>query len=86
MPVSWRGTLAQYTGRLHRLYSGKTEVRIFAYVDRDVSVLLRMYEKRLRAYRAIGYGRENMPHELVATDERMIAYEENALRYFDNES
>ena len=36
MPVCWKGTLVQYTGRLHRLYPGKTEVRIYDYVDREV--------------------------------------------------
>ena len=55
LPVSWKGTLVQYTGRLHRLHPGKTEVRIFDYVDRDVPMLWRMFEKRLRGYRAIGY-------------------------------
>ena len=29
MPVSWKGTLAQYAGRLHRSYDGKQEVRIY---------------------------------------------------------
>jgi superfamily II DNA or RNA helicase len=57
MPVSWKGALVQYTGRLHRLYAGKTEVRIYDYVDREVPMLLRMFEKRLRGYRAIGYAR-----------------------------
>ena len=57
MPVSWKGTLVQYTGRLHRLHAGKNEVRIFDYVDREVPMLMRMFEKRLRRYRAIGYAR-----------------------------
>jgi superfamily II DNA or RNA helicase len=57
VPVSWRGTLVQYTGRLHRLHARKSEVRIFDYVDREVPVLLRMFERRLRTYRAIGYVR-----------------------------
>ena len=47
IPVSWRGTVVQYTGRLHRLHPGKTEVRIYDYVDRQVPVLARMYERRL---------------------------------------
>jgi len=55
LPVSWRGTLVQYTGRLHRLHPGKVEVRIYDYVDRGVPMLARMFEKRLRGYRAIGY-------------------------------
>jgi superfamily II DNA or RNA helicase len=57
LPVSWKGTLVQYTGRLHRLYPGKTEVRIYDYVDREVPMLLRMFERRLRGYRASGYAR-----------------------------
>jgi superfamily II DNA or RNA helicase len=55
LPVSWKGTLVQYAGRLHRLHPGKTEVRIYDYVDHEVSVLARMFERRLRGYRAIGY-------------------------------
>src|SRR5438046_10343907 len=57
MPVSWKGTLVQYAGRLHRLYPGKTEVRIYDYVDRSVPMLARMFAKRLRGYRAVGYAR-----------------------------
>lgn len=57
LPVSWKGTLIQYAGRLHRLHPGKTEVRIYDYVDRAVPMLARMFEKRLRGYRAIGYAR-----------------------------
>jgi superfamily II DNA or RNA helicase len=55
LPVSWRGTLVQYAGRLHRLHPGKAEVRIYDYVDRRVPLLARMWERRLRGYRAIGY-------------------------------
>ncbi len=55
MPVSWRGTLIQYTGRLHRSHPGKVEVRIYDYVDDRVPVLARMYERRLAGYRSIGY-------------------------------
>ncbi len=55
LPVSWKGTLEQYAGRLHRRHAGKTEVRIVDYVDRSVPMLRRMSERRLRGYRAIGY-------------------------------
>lgn len=55
MPVSWKGTLVQYAGRLHRLHSGKAEVRIYDYVDRGSATLLRMFQKRMRGYRAMGY-------------------------------
>jgi len=55
MPVSWRGTLVQYTGRLHRAHPGKDEVRIYDYVDGRVPVLSRMWNRRLAGYRSIGY-------------------------------
>ncbi len=55
MPISWRGTLQQYAGRLHRVHSGKHEVRIYDYVDADIPALARMFNKRLRGYRAMGY-------------------------------
>ena len=55
LPVSWKGTLTQYAGRLHRLHPDKTEVCIYDYVDRNVPMLARMFDRRLRGYRAIGY-------------------------------
>lgn len=55
MPISWRGTLQQYAGRLHRLHDNKRVVRIFDYVDIEVPMLARMYKKRLKGYTAIGY-------------------------------
>jgi superfamily II DNA or RNA helicase len=55
MPISWKGRLHQYAGRLHRLYEGKSEVRIYDYVDIHVPVLERMYRKRLTGYTGIGY-------------------------------
>ena len=55
MPIAWKGTIAQYAGRLHRHYEGKEEVLIYDYVDVHVPVLERMYHKRLTAYRSVGY-------------------------------
>ena len=55
LPVSWRGTLAQYAGRLHRLHDRKREVLIYDYADLEVPVLARMFERRRRGYKAIGY-------------------------------
>ena len=55
MPVSWKGTLVQYAGRIHRLYEGKKNVRIYDYVDSSVPMLMNMFKKRLRGYRALGY-------------------------------
>jgi very-short-patch-repair endonuclease len=55
LPVSWRGTVAQYAGRLHRLYDGKKEVRVYDFVDLNVPMLARMFDRRCRGYEAIGY-------------------------------
>jgi superfamily II DNA or RNA helicase len=55
MPVSWKGTLQQYAGRLHREHVGKTDVRIIDFVDTGHPALLRMWERRKRGYRAMGY-------------------------------
>ena len=55
MPFSWKGTLAQYCGRLHRNFAGKEEVLIFDYVDFRLSVFDRMYRKRLKGYKQLGY-------------------------------
>lgn len=55
MPVSWKGTLQQYAGRLHREHATKTDVRIVDFVDSGHPALLRMWDKRQRGYRAMGY-------------------------------
>jgi len=55
LPVSWRGTIAQYVGRLHRLYDGKREVRVCDYADLNVPMLARMFDRRCRGYEAVGY-------------------------------
>src|SRR5213078_1751719 len=55
MPISWRGTLQQYVGRLHRLHESKRAVRVYDYVDYLVPVLGRMFDRRVRSYKAIGY-------------------------------
>jgi superfamily II DNA or RNA helicase len=62
MPISWKGTLQQYAGRLHRLFKTKKEVRIYDYVDIQVKMLEKMYQKRLNGYASMGYkakGEEN---------------------------
>jgi superfamily II DNA or RNA helicase len=55
LPISWRGTLTQYAGRLHRLNEAKQEVIIYDYVDFEVPVLAKMYTRRRTGYKAIGY-------------------------------
>ena len=59
LPVSWKGNIAQYAGRLHREYDGKTEVRIYDYIDARVPLCDSMYRKRLKGYASVGYGAVN---------------------------
>ena len=55
MPFSWKGTLSQYCGRLHRNFVGKEEVVIYDYVDFRLPVFDRMYQNRLKGYKQLGY-------------------------------
>jgi superfamily II DNA or RNA helicase len=55
MPIAWEGTVIQYAGRLHRAHPDKRDVLIYDYVDAQLQVLRRMFAKRLRAYRSLGY-------------------------------
>ncbi len=55
MPISWKGTLQQYVGRLHRLHENKKEVLVYDYSDLLVPMLARMYKKRLAGYSSLGY-------------------------------
>ena len=59
LPISWRGTVAQYAGRLHRLHETKRRVIIYDYVDFHVPVLVNMYERRCQGYRSLGYELES---------------------------
>jgi superfamily II DNA or RNA helicase len=81
LPVSWKGTLIQYAGRLHRLHPAKQDVRIFDYVDREVPMLLRMFQKRLRGYRGLGYARGEAPLGLGEDgDGLVVEYDEEVLQ------
>lgn len=55
MPISWKGTLQQYVGRLHRLHYSKRVVQVYDYVDDAIPMLARMFERRLKGYSTIGY-------------------------------
>tara|TARA_B100000749_G_scaffold217930_1_gene172824 strand:+ start:71 stop:478 length:408 start_codon:yes stop_codon:yes gene_type:complete len=58
MPIAWKGTLAQYAGRIHRESEGKTQVTIHDYVDCALPILQRMFKKREKSYKAMGYALE----------------------------
>jgi superfamily II DNA or RNA helicase len=64
MPIAWKGTVVQYAGRLHRAHAAKRDIRIYDYVDSEVPVLRRMYAKRLRTYREMGYVCDESAQEL----------------------
>jgi superfamily II DNA or RNA helicase len=55
MPIAWKGTVAQYAGRLHRPHPGKRDALVYDYVDAELPVLRRMFAKRLKTYHALGY-------------------------------
>lgn len=86
MPISWKGTLQQYAGRLHREHANKTRVRIIDFVDAGHPALLRMWEKRQRGYRAMGYwipsapASYNLDFELVAANEADIVVTEAGMK------
>ena len=77
MPVSWKGTLVQYAGRLHRKYAGKREVQIYDYLDSQVPVLARMFDKRLRGYSAMGYERRVGGANAISSDEAGLEVSED---------
>jgi superfamily II DNA or RNA helicase len=77
MPISWKGTLQQYAGRLHRLFEAKKEALIFDYIDIHVRMFERMYNRRLSGYASIGY---KMKGQLFSTPDQK---EENVDIIFD---
>ncbi len=60
MPISWKGTLQQYVGRLHRRHTNKNLVQVYDYVDVHVPMLSRMFERRFRGYQSLGYQIEDV--------------------------
>lgn len=73
LPVSWKGIIAQYAGRLHREYPGKKEVRIYDYIDIRVPMCDVMYKRRLRGYASIGYQiKSNAPIDLFNESHSVI--------------
>jgi len=68
LPISWRGTLTQYAGRLHRLSAAKKDVLIYDYVDFEVPMLVRMWTRRRAGYKAMGY-RIALPEDVRRADQ-----------------
>ena len=86
MPFSWKGTLAQYCGRLHRNFAGKNEVQIFDYVDYRIPVFDRMYQNRLKGYKHLGYSIKPNTSENVDTNSESKLYStEDYKSYFQKD-
>lgn len=83
-PVAWKGVVEQYAGRLNRDYAGKTDVRIYDYVDSNIRIFDNMYAKRLKAYRRIGYSlyAEDIPQKQKA--DSIYDYESYKEVYIDD--
>ncbi|UCP14930.1 DEAD/DEAH box helicase [Aeromonas media] len=72
LPISWKGTLAQYVGRIHRVSDGKAEVQVYDYIDIGHPMLEKMFGRRAKGYAAMGYrieeaGSGNSPRQGVMT-------------------
>jgi len=78
MPFSWKGTLAQYCGRLHRNFAGKNEVQIFDYVDYRIPIFDRMYQNRLKGYKYLGYSiKQNISENAeIQTESKLYSAED----------
>ena len=66
LPISWKGTLAQYAGRIHRRVDTKKEVIIHDYVDTSLPMLQRMFERRAKGYKAMGYEMDNGTQSMLS--------------------
>jgi superfamily II DNA or RNA helicase len=86
MPISWKGTLQQYAGRLHREHADKTRVRIIDFVDAGHPALLRMWERRRRGYQAMGYRipatavSDNLAFDMAPLDQAGTAIQEAGMK------
>ncbi|MBN1625370.1 MAG: DEAD/DEAH box helicase family protein [Deltaproteobacteria bacterium] len=83
MPISWKGTLQQYAGRLHRLFENKKEVRIYDYADIHIRMLEKMYQKRLSGYASMGYRAK--AEDIISAPVDIIFDRDNFLPVFCND-
>jgi superfamily II DNA or RNA helicase len=83
MPISWKGTLQQYAGRIHRLSNDKKDVRIYDYVDIHIKMLERMYQKRLTGYASMGYKAKG--EDIMSASPDIIFDKDSFLPVFSND-
>jgi superfamily II DNA or RNA helicase len=55
LPVSFKGRIVQYAGRLDRKCEGKSEIRIYDYTEPELPLTTHMFRKRLAVYRNMNY-------------------------------
>ncbi len=72
MPLSFKGRLVQYAGRLHRESAGKKDISIYDYVDVNLGLGITMFRKRLTTYRKMGY-MISMPSESSLKNDKQIS-------------
>jgi superfamily II DNA or RNA helicase len=70
-PISFKGRVVQYAGRLHRESEGKVDVRIHDYLDALSPVMLKMYRKRRKEYEAMGYVIEKAPDDRGPSEDHL---------------
>ena len=85
MPISWKGNIEQYSGRLHREYKGKNEVQIYDYVDIRIPLCDSMYRKRLKGYMAAGYGKQDNYSMQEDASSNLIYTRDNYERVFQKD-
>ena len=83
MPISWKGTLQQYAGRIHRLFLHKKDVQIYDYVDIHIRMLERMYHKRLTGYASMGYKAKS--EDIMSASLDIIFDKDSFLTVFNND-
>lgn len=76
MPISWKSTLQQDAGRLHREHATKTDVRIIDFMDTGHPALVRMWDKRERGYRAMGYRIAESPKGSSGLKEHLLFHQQ----------
>ena len=75
LPVSWKGIVAQYAGRLHREYASKKDVRIYDYIDFHVPMFDQMFRRRMKGYSAIGYEVRSEENTGLFAEEKGIIFD-----------
>jgi superfamily II DNA or RNA helicase len=80
LPISWKGSLAQYAGRIHRQSAGKDRVIVYDYLDSSLSTLERLFGRRAKAYEALGYSVADVKASTLVQGNLRFASQEQAIK------